>query len=372
MSKLTRTTRVGLVAGAVAMMLAATTIGGLAVAPAQAASAAPDKIRIGYFANITHAPALIARQKALFEKYLGKTKIEYSIFSVGTAEVEALKGGALDVAFIGPNPSISGYTTTQGTLLRVISGAVSGGAKFIVKPELIATAGKPTAAEIKSLKGHTFATPGLGGTQDVALRNFLRQNSLAIGYGSGAVSISPTDNASTLTLLQKGAVDGAWVPEPWATRLIDEGKGKLFLDEATLWPGGKFVTTDIVASQKFLSAYPSAIKAFLQANNESIAFLNNKSNTTEAKNTVQAELKARTGKTLADATIDKAWPSLSFTADPLATTLKANFIAGVNAKVLGGSLTANDIKGIFDLRILNGLLKASKQKPVTAAGFGKE
>lgn len=339
---------------------------------AHTAAGTADTVRIGYFANITHAPALIARQKELFEKYLGKTKVEFSIFSVGTAEVEALKGGALDIAYIGPNPSISGYTTTQGTLLRVISGAVSGGAKFIVKPSLIATAGKPTKAEINGLKGHTFATPGLGGTQDVALRNYLRQNSLVIGLGSGTVSIAPTDNASTLALLQKGAIDGAWVPEPWATRLIDEGKGKLFLDEATLWPGGKFVTTDIVASQKFMSASPATVKAVLQANNEAIAFLNNKANLTAAKDTVQAELKVRTGKNLADATINKAWPSLSFTADPLAATLKANFISGENAKVLGGSLTANDIKGIFDLRILNGLLKATKQKPVTAAGFGKE
>jgi len=344
----------------------------VSVAPAQAASGTADTIRIGYFANITHAPALIAKQKALFEKYLGKTKVEYSVFSVGTAEIEALKGGALDVAYIGPNPSISGYTTTQGTLLRVISGAVSGGAKFIVKPSLIATAGKPTKAEIKGLQGHIFATPGLGGTQDVALRNYLRLNSLAIGVGSQSVTISPTDNASTLTLLQKGAIDGAWVPEPWATRLIDEGKGKLFVDEASLWPNGKFVTTDIVASQKFLDSAPATVKAVLQANNAAIAFLNNKANLADAKNTVQAELKARTGKTLADATIDKAWPALTFTADPLATTLKANFISGVNAKVLGGSLTANDIKGIFDLRILNGLLKAAKQKPVTAAGFGKE
>jgi NitT/TauT family transport system substrate-binding protein len=372
MSKLSRTTRVGLVAGAVALMLATTTIGGLAVAPAQAASGVAEKVRIAYFANITHAPALIARQKQIFEKYLGATKIEYSIFSVGTAEVEAFKGGAIDFGYIGPSPSISGYTTTQGTLLKVVSGAVSGGAKFIVKPELIATEGKPTAAEIKSLKGKTFATPGLAGTQDVALRNFLRKNSIPVGAGDQTAHILPTENATTLTLFQKGSIDGGWVPEPWATRLVQEGKGKVFVDEASLWPGGKYITTDVIASQKFLQQYPATVKALLLANNEALAFLNNPANKQASIDLAQAELKARTGKVLSDAVIGAAWPALTFTADPLASTWKTSFIAGINAKVLGGSLSAADLKGIFDLRILNGLLKAAKQKTVVAAGLGKQ
>jgi NitT/TauT family transport system substrate-binding protein len=367
MSKLSRTTRVGLVAGAVAMMLAA-----VSVAPASAAPAAPEKVRVAYFANITHAPALIARQKQIFEKYLGATKVEYSIFSVGTAEIEAFKGGAVDFGYIGPSPTILGYTTTQSSLLKVVSGAVSGGAKFIVSPALIKTEGKPTAAEIKALKGKTFATPGLGGTQDVALRGYLRKNSIAIGTGNDTAHILPTENATTLTLFQKGSIDGAWVPEPWATRLVQEGKGKVFLDEATLWPAGKYITTDVIVSQKFLGQYPATVKALLQANNEAIAFLNAKANKQTAVDLVQAELKARTGKVLSDAVIAAAWPSLSFTADPLAATWKSSFIAGVNAKVLNGSLNAADLKGIFDLRILNSLLKASKQKTVTAAGLGKE
>jgi NitT/TauT family transport system substrate-binding protein len=366
MSKLSRTTRVGLVAGAVAMMLAAT------VSPAQAASGVADKVRVAYFANITHAPALIARQKQIFEKYLGSTKVEYSIFSVGTAEIEAFKGGAIDFGYIGPSPSISGYTTTQGTLLNVVSGAVSGGAKFIVKPELIATEGKPTTAEIKALKGKTFATPGLGGTQDVALRNYLRKNSIAVGSGDQTAHILPTENATTLTLFQKGSIDGGWVPEPWATRLIQEGKGKVFLDEATLWPGGKYITTDVIASQKFLQQYPATVKALLQANNEAIAFLNKPANKQASIDLAQAELKARTGKVLSDAVIGAAWPALTFTADPLASTWKTSFIAGINAKVLSGSLSAADLKGIFDLRILNGLLKTAKQKTVVAAGLGKQ
>jgi NitT/TauT family transport system substrate-binding protein len=254
----------------------------------------------------------------------------------------------------------------------VVSGAVSGGAKFIVKPELIATEGKPTANEIKALKGHTFATPGLGGTQDVALRNYLRKNSIAVGTGDQTAHILPTENATTLSLFQKGSIDGAWVPEPWATRLVQEGKGKVFLDEATLWPGGKYITTDVIASQKFLQQYPATVKALLQANNEAIAFLNNPANKQASIDAAQAELKARTGKTLTDAVIAAAWPALSFTADPLASTWKTSFIAGVNARVLSGSLTADDLKGIFDLRILNGLLKTVKQKTVSAAGLGQQ
>ncbi|MEY4411448.1 MAG: hypothetical protein RLZ69_1022, partial [Actinomycetota bacterium] len=158
---------------------------------ANAAAATAPTVRIGYFANLTHAPALIARQQKLFEKYLGAgTKVQYTYFTVGTAEIEALKGGAIDIGYVGPSPAISGYTTTRGTVLNIVSGATSGGAVFVVKPGLIKTEGEPTKAEIAALAKKNIADPGLGGTQDVALRTYLVKNGLYSG-GRSAVNIVP-------------------------------------------------------------------------------------------------------------------------------------------------------------------------------------
>lgn len=343
------------IAGAMVAMLAACTP---QVEADQSATA--KTIRIGYFANLTHAPALIAKQKAYFEEFLGDTKIEYTVFTAGPAAIEALKGGALDVAYIGPSPSIAGYLSTRGSLLKIVSGATSGGAKFIVQPDLIAAEGKPTDAEIAALAGKTIADPQLGGTQDVALRDYLIENGLSADGLNPDVSIAPLANADTLSQFQAGNIDGAWVPEPWATRLILEGGGKVFIDEADLWTDGQFVTTNVVASQKFLASYPNTVKAVLQANLKAIEFLNEATNQNEAKSLVQAELLEQTGKSLKSEVIDAAWLNLSFTVDPLAETLKKNFLAAVAVKQLKNVLES-DLNGIYDVSLLNAVL----EKPVS-------
>jgi NitT/TauT family transport system substrate-binding protein len=215
------------------------------------------------------------------------------------------------------------------------------------------------------LKGKTFASPVLGGTQDVALKAYLVGKGYAINKD---VTVTPTENATTLTLFKNGTIDGAWVPEPWASRLVLEGKGRVFVDEKTLWKGGKFTTTSIVAKKTFLDKYPKAVTAIIKANLEAISFI--KKSPAKAQDLVQAELLKQTGKKLADDVIARAWPSLTFTADPLAATLKLNADAAVDAGLL--SLKSLGLRTIFDLRLLNAELKATKQKTVSAAGNGKQ
>ena len=320
-------------------------------ATSSAAAGDTKTVRIGYFANLTHAPALIAKQQKLFEANLPGVKIEYTVFSVGTTEIEALKGGALDLAYLGPNPAISGYVTTQGQLLNIVSGVTNGGAKFVVKPALIATEGKPTKAEIAGLAGKNIADPGLGGTQDVALKTYLKKHGL-FSIGQSKVNIISQANADTLSQFQQGRVDGAWVPEPWATRLIQEGKARVFVDEASLWPNGKFSTTVLAASKAFSSKYPDLVVDALKANNTAIAFLNGKANTTTAQKQVQDELFAATGKKLSDAAITDAWKNVRFESNPLVLSLRQNFL---NSAALGYLPTKSGaaFKGIVNLTWLN-------------------
>jgi NitT/TauT family transport system substrate-binding protein len=334
-------------------------------ASANAAAATAPTVRIGYFANLTHGPALIARQQKLFEKYLGAgTKVEYTYFTVGTAEIEALKGGAIDIGFVGPSPAISGYTTTHGTALNIISGATSGGAVFVVKPGLIKTEGSPTKGEIAALAKKNIADPGLGGTQDVALRTYLVKNGLYSG-GRSAVNILPLANADTLTQFKLGKIDGAWVPEPWASRLVQEAGAKVFVNEKSLWAGGQFPTTVVFAGKKFLSQYPGSVQAVLQANNAAIKFLNDPATRQAAIDQVQAELLAGTGKKLADSVIASAWDNLSFTADPIAPAVLKGFQSALYLKLLPTNTKTTDLKGLFNLNLLNGLLKTDGKSLIT-------
>ena len=317
-------------------------------------------VRIGFFANITHAPALVAQQMRFFETYLGRdgTAVEYVAFNAGPAVIEAMKGGAIDVSYIGPNPSVAGYTSTNGDLLRVVSGATSGGAQLVVRNGINSVA---------DLRGKKLATPQLGNTQDVALRAYLKDNGLVTTTaGGGDVTIIPTENAQSLTLFKRGDIDGAWLPEPWASRLVLEAGAKVLVDEKSLWPGGQFVTTNIIASKPFLDKYPGTVRSILQANNSAIKYI--AGNIVPAKDIVQEQIKKWTGKPLPDSVITRSWGNLRFTWDPLPATLKKSADDAVTAGLL--QLKPNGLNGIYDLRLLNTVLSAAKARPVTAGGLG--
>ena len=191
-----------------------------------------------------------------------------------------MKGGAIDLSYIGPTPSVTGYASTGGTLLRVVSGATSGGAQLVVRSGI---------TNVRDLKGKKVATPQLGNTQDVALRSWLKDNGLPTTLsGGGDVMVVPTENATTVSLFKRGQIDGAWLPEPWASRLVLEAGAHVLVDEKSLWPGGKFVTTNIIASQKFLNEYPGTVRSVIQANNGAIAYIN--ANPSKAKTLVQKQM----------------------------------------------------------------------------------
>ena len=160
--------------------------------------------------------------------------------------------GALDASFIGPNPAINGYAKSKGEALRIVAGTTSGGASLVVREGINAPA---------DLQGKTLATPSLGNTQDVALRAWLKDQGFATDTaGGGDVHITPQDNADTLAAFKTGAIDGAWVPEPWATRLVNEGGGHVLVNEKDLWPDGKFVTTHLIVTTEFLDEHPDTVK----------------------------------------------------------------------------------------------------------------
>ena len=357
-SALTR--RKGRLVAAAALAVAATALLA-ACSSADAATPAPNAtgspaatLRLGYFDNITHAPALIGLQQGSLTAALGSTTLSTQIFNAGPAEIEALSAGAIDAAYIGPSPAINSYIKSHGESLKIVAGATNGGASLVVAPGITSAA---------DLKGKTLASPQLGNTQDVALRYWLKSQ----GYktqvsGSGDVTINPTDNASTLALFKTGKLDGAWLPEPWASTLVVNAGAKVLVDEASLWPHKTFPTTVLVVSQQFLSAHPATVAALVKGNADAIAWLN--AHKPEAAQVLNEKLKADTGKALAPAIIDRALGNVTFSNDPVASA----YPTLVSHAVAVGTGTNGSIKGLLDLAALNALRAKAGQAAIPSGG----
>ena len=344
---MTRLTALAVVAAATVVMAC-----GQAVSSAGQSDDQPLTLRLGYFPNLTHAPALAGIKKGYFGSALGsKVTLETHTFNAGGDAVTAMLSSSIDVSFVGPSPTTNAFVQSHGRAIRVIAGSTSGGALLVVNSAI---------ASVHDLKGKKIADPQLGATQDVALRWFLKSNGYVTdSAGGGDVNILPQDNSQTLTAFKQGQIDGAWVPEPWASRLVVEGKGKVLVDERDLWPQGKFVTTNVVARTDFLQAHPKRIKALLEGLYQSVAFLS--SSATEAQTLTNDAVSEITGKKLAAGVVAAAWPHLAFTLDPLAATLKTS--AG-NAHAVG-LLPSVDLKGLYDVSLLNQVLAAHNEPAVT-------
>ncbi|MER7314686.1 MULTISPECIES: aliphatic sulfonate ABC transporter substrate-binding protein [Streptomyces] len=316
-----------------------------------------DSVKIGYFPNLTHATALVGIQEGLIAKELGGTSVKPSTFNAGPSEIEALNAGSIDIGFIGPSPSINGYTKSKGQSLRIIGGSASGGVKLVVNPDKIKS--------LDDLKGKKIATPQLGNTQDVAFLNWISEKGWKVDAqsGKGDVSVVRSDNKVTPDAYKSGSLDGAWVPEPTASKLVAEG-GEVLLDESTLWPDDQFVITNIIVSQKFLDAHPDVVEAVLRGTVNTNKWIN--ANPEKAKASANTALEKLSGKALPAEILDPAWESIKITDDPLAATLDAQAQHAVKA----GLLDEPDLKGIYDLKPLNKILKAAGEPEVADAGLG--
>jgi NitT/TauT family transport system substrate-binding protein len=303
-------------------------------------------IRFGVFPNVTHAPGLVElAQGGTLSKLLPNANVQVSPFNSGTQAVEAIFADSIDITFVGPNPAINAFAKSKGEAVRVIAGSTSGGAFLVVKPNI---------GSAEDLRGKSVASPSLGNTQDVALRAWLKSKGLTTDTaGGGDVSIVPQDNAQTLETFQAGTIDGAWVPAPWATRLISEGGGKVLVDERDLWPDRKYVTTQLLVTKKFLDANPEVVKRILLATIQAVDFVNNEPG--PAQQIVNAEIEKFTTKKLGDELLKKSWANLTFTIDPIASSLGKS---AQDAESLGLLKDPGDLSGLYDLAPLNEILQA--------------
>jgi NitT/TauT family transport system substrate-binding protein len=310
-------------------------------------------VNLGFFPNVTHAPALVGIGEGLIQSELGDgVELNTFTFNAGTDAIEAFFAGAIDITLIGPNPAINGFAQSKGEALRIVSGSTAGGAYFVVKPEI-------TSAD--QLAGKTVASPSLGNTQDVALRAWLADQ----GYettpeGGGDVTILPQSNATTLESFVSGQIDGAWVPEPWATRLILEGGGHVLVDERDLWPetNGEYVTTHVIVRTEYLEQHPDLVKAVLAGLADAVDAIDTDPQTAQA--TVIDQIEQITAQRPSEDVVAKSFENLTFTLDPIAASLQKS----ADDAIAVGLLDPVDLTGIYDLTLLNEVLEARGKAPI--------
>src|SRR5581483_6437910 len=236
--------------------------------------------------------------------------------------------------YVGPNPAINGYVQSNGDALRIISGAASGGAVFVVRND----------ADINS-------PADLGNKQDVALRKYLLDNGYKTKENGGSVEIIPATNSDIFTLMVKKEIAGAWVPEPWGAKMVKEANSKILVDERDRWPDGQFVTTHIIVRTDYLKNNPETIKKLLEANIDETNWINN--NQDEAVKVFNTELNKLTGKTIPEDELKAGFSRMNLTWDPVKTSL---FQSADDAFRTGFFDTKPDLSRIYDLTLLNEVL----------------
>jgi NitT/TauT family transport system substrate-binding protein len=331
--------RVALAIGAVVATMGLSACGG----NTQASGAGLAVVRLGYFPNVTHATAIVADKEGFYAKYLGATKLQVSTFNAGPAAIEALKSGAIDATFVGPGPATNAYVNSGGLALTIVAGAATGGSSLVVAPSIRSAA---------DLRGKKVSSPQLGNTQDIALRYWLKQHGLKTDLqGGGDVSVLPQANSQIVDAFKQKLIAGAWVPEPYATELVQAG-GKVLVDERDLWPGKKFATTVLAVGTDFLRAQPQTVKALLSGDLDAVDFI--AKDPAKAQQDVAGVIAKISGKPMKQSVIVAAWKQLGFTSDPVTSSI----LAGAQHAYQVGVLTqVPTLTKLVNLSLLNQLLK---------------
>jgi len=312
---------------------------------------APTALRLGFFPNLTHGPALVGLQHGELQQALAPLTVDAKPFNAGPEAMEALFAGALDACYVGPAPAINGYLRSHGEALVIVAGAAINGAGLVVRKEL----GIRGPAD---LHGKKLASPQLGNTQDIALRMYLQENGLRSKDRGGDVQVLPLANADILALMKRKQLDGAWVPEPWTTRLVDEADGTLLVDEKDRWPQKKFPTTVLVVTKKLFAEHPDTVKKLVSAHVATIAWM--KAHPDDARKLVDTGLQKWAKKALPEELLKKAYANVEPSAELLEPELKKQLADG---RALGFLPLEGDLGGLTDRRILDEVMRGRAAAP---------
>lgn len=310
-------------------------------------------VRIGHFPNLTHAQGVIAhaltRQKrGWFEKYLGKdVEIQWFVYSAGPSAMESIFSHAIDLTYVGPSPTINAYIKSKGEDFRIICGACSGGAALVVRKN-------GNIHSDSDFKGKRIGTPQFGNTQDIAARAWLKSIGLNVTITGGDAYVIPTPLADQMLLLKKGDLDAVWTIEPWVSQLLLKADCKIYLEESSLWKDtdGKYVTTHLVSSKRFIDSHSDLLQDIVKAHIELTKWIND--NPEEAKKLFLEEIKQETHFALDQEILNQGWERIELTSDPI---VKSLYRYAQEAFNLGFLKQKPDLSNIYDLQFLSSVGK---------------
>jgi NitT/TauT family transport system substrate-binding protein len=325
--------------GLILLLTALCGIGGCSKAGAGGPPPPLAEVRLAYFANVTHAQAVLGVYSGDFQNALGPIKLKTKVFNAGPELMQALNAGEVDIAYVGPGPVISAQANSNGTAVCVLSGAAANGVAIVARRDSGITS-------LKDLAGKRIATPQLGNTQDVSARHFIT----AVLGQSNANNVLPIPNSQQAGMMLRGKIDAAWVPEPWASRLISDAGAVLIGEEKDLWPGGRFALTVVVTTPRFLAAHPDVLQKMLAVHHQWTTRL--QENPHAYSDQLNAALAALTGMKLPASVLQSAIDRTQFTDDPLEQTF---MIMGQWSADLKFIPAAPALTGLFQTDIIHSL-----------------
>ena len=268
-----------------------------------------NKIRVAFFPSIVHAVPIIGMETQTFANNLNDgLDIEVKIFDSGPQVIESIFSNSVDIAYVGPGPVINGFLKSDGNDLKILAGAANGGASFVIQ--------KNSGLElIENYSGKRVAAPQISNTQDVSLRHYLAENGLKSAEKGGDVFVLNIANPDIYTLFAKGDIDGAWVPEPWATMLVEELNGVRLFDENEFWPENQFSSVLLIGRSDYIEKNPEIIKKWINANEKTVQWINNHPD--ESKKLYNEFLKSYMGRTLPENIVEKSFSNIIITSEPL-------------------------------------------------------
>ncbi len=300
-------------------------------------SGSENRIRVAFFPNVGHAIPIIGTETGIFSNGLGnQTVIETKLFDSGPQVIESLFANSIDIAYVGPGPAINGFLKSENKGIKILSGAASGGASFIVHPD-------SSISTVKDFPGKRIAAPQIGNSQDVSLRTYLSENGLTPAEKGGSVVVFNIPNPDIYTLFVKGEIDAAWVPEPWATILVNELGGKRLFYEEELWPDKQFASVLLIGRSDFIEKHPQIIQNWISSHMETVDRIN--SNPNESELIFNQFLKKTLGQSLPEQIVSESLANLEITSDPITNSI---YIFAERADSLGYlGRHGYDLEGIF-------------------------
>ena len=268
-----------------------------------------NKIRVAFFPSVVHAVPIVGIENLTFANNLDDNmEIEIKVFVSGPQVIESIFSNSVDVAYVGPGPVINGFLKSDGNDLKILAGAANGGASFIIQKD-------SGLDSIENFSGKRVAAPQISNTQDVSLRHYLSENGLKSAEKGGDVFVLNISNPDIYTLFAKGDIDGAWVPEPWATMLVEELDGVRLFDENQFWPENQFSSVLLIGRSDYIEKNPDIIKKWIEANEKTAKWINQ--HPEESKILYNNFMKSHMGKTLPEKIVEKSFSYLIITSEPL-------------------------------------------------------